>query len=93
MACGDKEMTDELRVKDADEREIGIKHPIILIGKVVKRSYNEIGIVGHGCRKPEWALKKLAFYNIEQLAFGDLVFVEALVGKKIKVTIEVIEEK
>ena len=83
-------MTDELRVKDADGTEIGIKHPIVLIGKVVKRNYNEIGIVGHGCRKPEWALKKLAFYNIEQMISGDLVFVKAFDGKKIKLTLEIV---
>jgi len=83
---------DEIRFKDADGSELVIKHPIILIGKAKRYTNYSIGIVGFRCKKPEWILSKKTWYNLEQLEDGVLSFVKALEGKKIKVTIEVLEQ-
>jgi len=86
-----KQRMTELKIKDG-EAEIRIKHPIVIIRKATRLNSHNLGLRGYRKKRPDYVLGKTAWYSSEKLSNGDLAFVSALDGKKVKVTIEVIED-
>lgn len=74
-------------------RKFHMKNPISFIAKAKKRNWNEVGFYARRARTPSFVLRQLKYWkNLEDTEDGTLANVKALDGRKVKVTIEVMEK-
>lgn len=89
-------MGTEIMVEETKRGKTFVTHPLVFIAKAIRRDSHTLGF--RGFRKnffrkfDQWILRKLEWYSCEELSSGDLAFVKLFDGKKVKITIEVLEK-